>query len=403
MKNIAILNNGKKGSTGNIALNLHRTLIEKGYNSYFCFGRGEQNYSPNEYRIDKIAELRLHAFLTRVTGLQGSYSKCATKRLLSHFEKWGIDTVFIVCIHGYYINELRLYNFIKKKGIRLVHIMIDEYAYTGKCAYNEGCHRYQTGCGKCPHKNSYPSSFLFDGSSTVFSIKKRAYYGLSNAVFVGPQFVIEKAKSSPLMDNIRMEVLDEAIDMDVFCPRETSTLRNNLGIDGKKTIVLCVVPYDGRKNDRKGGRYFIELARKFELDDRFVFIHVGYRNEHIEDLPKNYYPIGYVTDLSLLAQYFSLGDIFVFPSLLDTMPNACLDALACGTPLLCFNVSGMPYIANKEVGTFVEPRSIEAMASVIQMTKKKTPAIIERCRQYALKRYDGKIYNEKLISIAESI
>lgn len=402
MKNVAILNNGRSGSTGNIALNLHRTLLEKGYNSYFCYGRGEEKHLSNEYRVNKNIELSFHVFLTRITGLQGYYSRCATTRLLAHFEEWEIDTVFIVCIHGYYLNEGRLYNYVKAKGIRLIHVMIDEYAYSGKCAYNEGCLKYQTGCGKCPHKSSYPSSILFDGSSSVFSMKKRAYNGLVNAIFVGPQFVIEKAHSSPLMENIKMEVLDEAIDMDVFSPQETTTLRSKLGIDGEKIIVLCVVPYGGRKKDRKGGRYFIELARILESDNRFVFIHVGYRNNHQEDLPKNYYPIGYISDLNILAQYFSLGDIFVFPSLLDTMPNACLNALACGTPLLCFDVSGMPYIANREVGTFVEPTNIEAMARVIQTTKKKTPAVIERCRQYALNRYNSKKYNEKLISIAEN-
>lgn len=402
MKNVAIINNGDKGSTGNIAKNLHHDLKEKGYNSYLCYGRGEIDKGGDKYRIDRDFELKYHAVMTRITGHQGFYSKRATSRLLSQFDKWNIDTVFVVCIHGYYINEERLYQFIADRDIRLVHIMIDEYAFTGKCAYRDGCERYLNGCGRCPHKKDYPSSIFLDGSISVFNTKKTAYSKLKNAVFVGPQFVVEQAQKSPLFQNIKTEILDEAIDMEVFCPRDINDLRNSLGISPNKKIIVSVVPYYGEGNDRKGGRYFIELARRFDQDDRFIFVHVGYHNKNEEKLPSNFIPVGFINDLNLLAKYFSLGDLFVFPSLLDTMPNACLDALSCGTPLLCFNSSGMPYIANDDVGTFVEPKDVNALAEVVKSTQKKTQQVIAKCRSYALTRYNCKDYNEKLIKIANN-
>lgn len=406
MRNVAILNNGLRGSTGNIAKNLHRDLLDRGYNSILCFGKGSSVNDANLYRIGNDWTLRIHAFLTRLTGLQGFFSVIATNRLLGLFKKRSIDTVYIVCIHGYYLNEKKLYRYVADNNIRLVHIMIDEYAYTGKCAYRNGCNRYLSECGNCPNKKEYPTSYFIDGSSWVFRMKKSAYSRLVNSVFVGPEYVVQEAKKSSLFKNTyphgpKLKVLDEAIDMDIYYPRNTEMLRNNLGIDGSKLIISCVVPYDGSPNDRKGGRFFIELARRFENDSRYVFIHVGYRNKNKEDLPSNYIPIGYIYDQNLLAEYFSIGDLFVFPSLLDTMPNACLDALACGTPLLCFDTSGMPYIASQDVGTFVDPRNIDSMSKVIQATIKKSPAVIDRCRQYALKRYDARSYNEKLISIAE--
>lgn len=400
MRNIAIINNGDSGSTGNIAMNLHHDLIKAGYNSVFCYGRGKAGNNYDTYRIDNAAEYRWHALLTRITGKQGFYSQKATSRLLTLFKNRNIDTIFIVCIHGYYINERRLYQYIAECNIRLIHIMIDEYAYTGKCAYHDGCERFLTGCGRCPHKKDYPSNLFLDGSKVVFESKLSAYKKLNNAVFVGPQFVVEQAQKSPLFQNIKTEILDESIDTEIFRPKNVENIRKQLGIKSSKIVILTVVPYYGEKRDRKGGRYFIELAHLFEKDDRFVFVHVGYLNKKKEHLPNNFIPIGYISDLSLLAEYFSLGDIFVFPSLLDTMPNACLDALACGTPLLCFNVSGMPYIANDEVATFVEPQNIDAMAEIIVSAHKKTPSIIEKCRNYALQRYDCRKYNEKLIKIA---
>lgn len=402
MRNVAIINNGDRGSTGNIAKNLHRALKENGYNSFFCYGRGAMSKRDDYYRIDNEYELDYHALMTRLTGRQGFYSKKATCRVLVKFDEWKIDTVFIVCIHGYYINESQLYDYIADHNIRLVHIMIDEYAFTGKCAYCDGCERYLNGCGQCPHKKDYPSSMLLDGSKAVFNAKQRSYSRLNNAVFVGPQFVVEQANKSPLFRNLKTEILDEAIDMDVFCPRNTYSLRSSLGISQENIIIVSVVPYDGEDNDRKGGRYFIELARRFEQDDRFVFVHVGYRNKKEERLPSNFIPVGFINDLNQLANYFSLGDLFVFPSLLDTMPNACLDSLSCGTPLLCFDISGMPYIANDDVATFVEPRSVEALVNVVKSTKGKTQEVINKCRSYAMTRYNCKDYNNKLIRIANN-
>ena len=405
MKNIAIINNGDAGSTGNIAKNLQKLLSTQGYTCIFCYGRGESGNNFDTYRIDSEFELRFHAFLTRITGRQGFYSNRATSKLFKLFKSRRIDTIYVVCIHGYYVNEKRLYKFAVDNHIRLIHIMIDEYAFTGKCAYRNNCKRYLLGCGHCPHQKEYPASQLIDGSSAVFNMKKKAYSKLDNAIFVGPQFVVDQAKASPLFcenKNVKLGILDEAIDMDIYYPRDTKTLRESLCINTGKIIISCVVPYYGGQNERKGGRFFIELARRFESDSRFVFVHVGYRNNNPEDLPRNYIPIGFLKDQDLLAEYFSLGDLFVFPSMLDTMPNACLDALACGTPLLCFDISGMPYIANNEVGTFVEAENVDRLCEVVNKTLPKTDEMIKKCREYALSRYDSKKYNEKLIELGNN-
>lgn len=80
--------------------------------------------------------------MVRMTGRQGFYSSSSTTKLLRFFSKANIDTIYIVCIHGYYLNEYKLYKYVADNNIALVHIMIDEYAYGGKCAYNNGCNRY---------------------------------------------------------------------------------------------------------------------------------------------------------------------------------------------------------------------------------------------------------------------
>jgi glycosyltransferase involved in cell wall biosynthesis len=277
--------------------------------------------------------------------------------------------------------------------------MVDEYPFLGKCGYSNGCLKYLSGCGHCPQIRSYPTSWFFDRSAEMYKTKRAIYKNLRKAIFVGPEYTVMSSKKSPLMKGIKTEILDEAIDVSVFVPKDTIRLREQLRISESKIVLVCIAPL---AYERKGCKYFIEVARRFENNDKFLFVHVGYNGDK-SLLPSNYIAIGYVKDQNKLAEYYSLADLFVFPSLLDTMPNACLEALACGSPLLCFNTSGMPYLANETTATFVEARSVEQMVAVITKTRKKTQKIINTCHEYAVNRYDNKKYYAKLTKVAEKI
>lgn len=394
MNNVAIINVVTDKSTGKIAYGLYNDLKMKGYNVRFCYGRGGTIDDKDCYRIDSKLEILTHVLITRFLGLQGSV--LATLRLISFLRRNHVDTIFLLNINGYYLNENLFFSYAARCGIRIIYLMIDEYAFLGRCCYNNGCTRYLVGCGKCPKARSlYPRSYFFDTSRVRFKIKSKWYKRLGEIVFVGPEYVINKAKTSPLMENLELEVLDEAINTDFFYPRDTENLREKLGISRDKIVVVCIAPYP---DERKGGQYFVDLANSLKNSSRYTFVHVGVaREKRIET--NNYIPIGYITDQEELAEYYSIGDIFLFPSIDDTMPNTCLEALACGTPLLCFNISGMPYLGDERVLTLVEPKRIDKLVEALESLSKKSLNCINICREYAVNRYDQKRYYAKLESL----
>lgn len=399
-KNIGIINTVSDRSTGKIAFGLFNYFIKNKINAYFCYGYGKKLNIKNTYRINLSIERYIHAFFARITGLQGYFSNYATTRLLHYLKRNNINSIYAVSLHGYYLNEKRFFKYIEKNNIKLVYIMIDEYPYKGKCGYSGACDKYLYGCGNCPSIKEYPKSLFFDKTSKIFLMKKKSYNTIKkHSIFVGPEFVVKDAKKSPLMENVNTSVIDESIDTDFYCPRNTELLKKELRIDSSKVVILCVAP---SAIERKGTKYFTELASRFECDERFVFVHVGYTGS-VVGLPNNYIPIGYVSDQEKLAQYYSMGDLFVFPSLQDTMPNACLEALACGVPLLCFNTSGMPYLGDESVLTLVEPGNIDEMEKIVRCTEKISDEKIRICREYAVKRYDSKNYYYKLENILNSI
>jgi glycosyltransferase involved in cell wall biosynthesis len=49
-------------------------------------------------------------------------------------------------------------------------------------------------------------------------------------------------------------------------------------------------------------------------------------------------------------------DVFVAPSIQDNLPNTVMEAMACGTPSIAFNIGGMPdMIDHKQNGYLAEP------------------------------------------------
>lgn len=395
----AIINTSDFGSTGRIATGLQNFLLANGEKCILCYGQGTQRNDNERYKFAGFCDMAFHKFNNLLTGSLCCASVLATHRLVRRLRQLKVNNVYLINLHGLYLNERILFDYLVSDGIRVVYIMADESAFLGNCFYRNGCEKYKTECWGCHLQNSLQRIIKPEASHKAYMIKRKAYTQMKCA-FVAPEFVILSAKESPLLAGCRTEIIDEAIDVNRNRPKDTTVLRKSLGIDDNKIVIGCVAPF---RDPRKGVKYYLEAARKLEVDDRFVFVQVGYDLPNKSELPKNYIPIGFVNNQEELAEYYSLADLFVFPSLADTMPNACIEALACGSPLLCFNVSGMPFIGDETVLTLVPEKNVEQMVEVILKTTKKNEKIISTCREYALQRYDNQKYFQKLEHTMKSL
>lgn len=397
--NTAIINTCLDGSTGRIGQGLYRYLDKKGHHVVFCYGRGKSDNSKNFYKFSTAFEVLLHILFTRLSGLEGCFSYLATSRLIRRLKKEDIDTVFLLNIHGYVLNEYKLLNYLKKNSFKVVYLMLDEYTFTGKCGFTLDCTGFETGCRNCPQKYVYPKSYLFNSTHYLYKKKYTSYKNFKNIIFVGIEYTVKRARHSPLLKDHSFFIADEAINLNnIYVIKDSSRLRDKLGITKDKKIVVCAAPFS---NPRKGCSYFLQAAQILEYKKDIVFVHVGFDGDR-SMCPSNYIPIGFIYDQNELAEYYSLADLFVFPSLAETIPSTCLQALACGTPILGFNISGMPYCADDRHGQFVEAKNAEALAEKILEAPRKTSELANSCRAYAEGRFDERDYFEKLINLAET-
>jgi glycosyltransferase involved in cell wall biosynthesis len=59
------------------------------------------------------------------------------------------------------------------------------------------------------------------------------------------------------------------------------------------------------------------------------------------------------------------GDLVTLPSYMEGCPNAVLEALACGRPVVATNVGGIPEIMSEECGRLVSPRDPTELADAL--------------------------------------
>ena len=392
------------GSTGKITYNLYNYLKENGHQVMLCT-RGYPEDKLNDENVIRLNSKFRYWLANIFVGLFGDESVAypiETRRIKAIINTFKPDVVQLYNLHDYYVNHIDLISFLKKNNIPTVYSMLDEYAYMGKCRFSLDCNKFQGECGACPTRKRHHviADQIFDWSRKTQKRKSDAYNGFENLVFTGPGWTVDRAKSSSLLKDKQLLLLEEPVNYDdVFYPRNSSELRKKLHIaDGVKVILMVGVA----STERKGGRYFVELARKFEGNKNYVFVFVGY-NRNDWDIPNNMITIGFVKDQNELAEYYSLPDLFVCTSYGDSTPAACLDALGCGSPILGFNIVGIPYCAEEPYGTFVKPFDIDALADVVVKTPFKTEEIINNVRNYAYKRFSTKEVFKKQYNIYETI
>jgi glycosyltransferase involved in cell wall biosynthesis len=181
------------------------------------------------------------------------------------------------------------------------------------------------------------------------------------------------AGESRLLGRFRVESIANSLETDVFAPVPRLEARERLNIDPGTTVILYGSLFHVRK--RKGFPQFIDSIRcclKKRTFRRAVargkvrFITVGETFGSLPELPFPLVSYGKVDDDGLLSLIYSAADLFVLPSLEDNLPNTMLEAMACGTPVVAFDVGGIPEVVrNGENGCVVPRGDVQKMGQCI--------------------------------------
>lgn len=278
------------------------------------------------------------------------------------------DEIWIHWINGGMLS-IKSIGSLLKTGKTITWYMHDMWPLTGGCHYSLGCSGFEAECGKCPLLfNREGSNNPDDISRDQMLQKLDKWSGYKNLRILAPsRWLASQAEQSALFGNGRNKigVLPNPIDTSIFAPLSKANARSQLSLPKDKPLILFGA--HNINDSYKGMHYLIDaLPLLRESGAECVVFGQSSQAINLDSLPIKVHSVGSVNSADVLRQIYSAADVFVTPSIADNYPNVLVEAMACGTPCVGFNIGGIPEIIQDGVsGVLASQTSPEALADAI--------------------------------------
>ena len=190
---------------------------------------------------------------------------------------------------------------------------------------------------------------------------KRRTWADQRFTFVSPSlWLAECARESALVGHCPVYVIPNPLDTNYpWRPIPRDIARIALGLPPAAKLILMGA--DGGVSDpRKGGdllrKSVVSVIEKTKGADLRVMIYgQGAPSKTEPAWPCPVHWLGAIRDDRLLALAYAAADVTVVPSRQDNLPNTAIEAQACGTPVVGFDIGGLPDIVEHQMTGWLAP------------------------------------------------
>lgn len=326
-------------------------------------------------------------------------------------------------IHLHWIN----FGFLSLKSLEklfalnkpIVWTLHDMWAFTGGCHHSGDCENYQVSCGNCIQylKNPSPndlSNKVWQRKNAILdhSIRLRSKH---NITIVGcSHWLSNRAKNSSLFKDFLVNSIPNPLDTSVFSPQNKAEARIKLGLPIDKKLILFVAAKVSVI--WKGFSYFKEaleiLKTQHSHHQNIELVILGESDaEIIQKLPFKAYALGRIADVNQIVSIYSAADVFVTSSIQENLPNTIMEAMACGTPAVGFEVGGIPEMIKNQssgvppTGFLAKYKSAESLAEGMKwvLFESYNDELSKNARQKVLDNYSEKVVIEQYLEVYRSM
>lgn len=261
------------------------------------------------------------------------------------------------------------------KTMPVVWTLHDMNPVTGGCHHSGPCRNFQDQCGRCP----------FLGSSSCGDISHRNWLKRRRAVSaVGPgrlalvadsTWLQSMSEKSSLYRDFPNSTIHYGLDLETYQPRNREFARQLVGVPADAETVLFVS--DWLANPYKGFEFLVEALKKINRPN-LILLAVGRKPSpaKLDGLKCRNLP---PTDSELmLSTIYSAADMLVIPSRHEAFGQVGIESMACGTPVVGFEVGGIPdFIKPMETGLLARALDTDDLADKIRWMLENPQARVE--------------------------
>ena len=342
-------------------------------------------------RLGIVSRMLVKAKATSDAGIQVLADSRSFDNLMARIARWATETLSLqyvfypssfCLLRAACLREADVINLHNTHGRYFSHTVLpwlsrrhpviwtlhDMWSMTGHCPYSYDCQRWQEGCGSCPRLSDYPS-LRWDTTALLWKIKEWTYARARLTIVTPSRWLAALAKESPLLGRFEVHCIPNGLDTNLFRPTPQRAARDALNIGMEDKVILLSA--HSLADPRKGGQLLksaLNHLAQTELRDATLLV-VGESAEEWKAMGRfHVLPLGVVSDDRLLAACYSAADLFVLPTLADNLPNGVIEAMACGTPPVSFDVGGVSdAVRHLETGYLAHARDVEDLANGIRL------------------------------------
>ena len=234
----------------------------------------------------------------------------------------------------------------------IVWTLHDSWAFTGGCHVPQECEKFKTICHQCPQLNSGKKKDL---SYRTFRKKQKYWQDINLTIVCLSEWIENNVKASSILNGSSVTRIPNGIDTNIYKPISKVIARDILHLPKDKKLILF-----GALNptsDQNKGFHLLQAAlKKFSSqtkEDVELVIFGTYEPSQPVDLGLKAHYVGWLNDDPTLALLYSSADVMVVPSLQEVFPTTAIESVACGTPVVAFNATGLKDIVEHKASGYL--------------------------------------------------
>jgi glycosyltransferase involved in cell wall biosynthesis len=387
------------GGAARAALRLHLACVHNQIDSRMVVGQKNSDlYSinANTSKFSRLKALAKQAVTRKIISWQRSNGTHSLGLFPSGLvRKLNSDNVDVLNLHWVGAEFLSVED-IGKFCKPIVWTLHDMWAFCGAEHYAENDE----------WQNGYSSRGFWDLDKWVWTRKKKAW--TQPIYIVTPSdWLADCVKKSALMGSWQVRTIPYPLDTNVFQPRGKFLSREILGLPLDKKLVLfgAISP----TADRRKGWDLLQLAlqKLAQIADDVVGVIFG--QSAPPDPPKLGLPLqwmGYLHDDITLSLLYSAVDVMVVPSRQDNFPQTSTEPQACGTPVVAFNVCGLPSaVEHERTGYLAKPFDTDDLAygiSWVLSDRERWHKLSSQARERAVRLWSPEVVAKQYLEVYEA-